>query len=273
MSLDRRTFMSAALGAIAAAPLRGIAATTVSKPTESQSMPHCCPIVELRQYTLHRNRRDDLIELFDRAFIEPQEAQGMRVIGQFRDLDDPDRFVWLRGFDDMERRRDALAAFYGGPVWQAHRSAANATMVDSDNVLLLKPAVAGGGFEAADRGAPGEGLVTAAIHYLDAALVAPFAAFFETRMRPLIEADGGEVLASFVTETSANSFPRLPVREAERVFVWFGRFEDAAAEASFRESHARRSGWRGDAEEALLPAFARKPEWLRLSPTGRSALR
>ena len=29
------------------------------------------------------------------------------------------------------------SAFYGGPVWQAHRNEANATMVDSDNVLLL----------------------------------------------------------------------------------------------------------------------------------------
>ena len=64
----------------------------------------------------------------------------MRVIGQFRDLDDPDRFVWLRGFTDMEARTRALEAFYGGPVWKEHGPAANATMVDHTNVLLLKPA-------------------------------------------------------------------------------------------------------------------------------------
>src|SRR5215470_10465135 len=76
----------------------------------------CCPIVELRQYTLKPGRRDELIELFERNFIESQEALGMSLIGQFRDLDNPDRFVWLRGFSDMVAREHALKAFYGGPV-------------------------------------------------------------------------------------------------------------------------------------------------------------
>ena len=51
----------------------------------------------------------------------------MRIIGQFRDLDNPDRFVWLRGFPDMATRAQVLQAFYGGPVWKAHRDIANAT--------------------------------------------------------------------------------------------------------------------------------------------------
>lgn len=78
-----------------------------------------CPLVELRQYTLHPGRRDALIDLFDREFVETQEAVGMTVMGQFRDLDDADRFVWLRGFRDMAARQAGLSAFYGGPVWQA----------------------------------------------------------------------------------------------------------------------------------------------------------
>jgi NIPSNAP len=68
----------------------------------------CCPIVELRQYTLHPGQRDALIELFDREFVESQEALGMKIIGQFRDLDNPNRFVWLRGFRDMRSRAQAL---------------------------------------------------------------------------------------------------------------------------------------------------------------------
>ena len=75
----------------------------------------CCPVVELRQYTLKPGRRDDLIEVFDRHLVEPQEALGMTVIGQFRDRQRPDRFVWLRGFADMEGRHRALEALYGGP--------------------------------------------------------------------------------------------------------------------------------------------------------------
>ena len=62
----------------------------------------CCPVVELRQYTLEHGRREDLIDVFDGNLVEPQEALGMTVIGQFRDRRRPDRFVWLRGFRDME---------------------------------------------------------------------------------------------------------------------------------------------------------------------------
>jgi NIPSNAP len=258
---DRRELMLAGGGALAASAAPARAAGLAS------------PIVELRQYTLHGGRRDELIALFDREFVESQEAVGARVIGQFRDLDDPDRFVWLRGFPDMEARRRALEAFYGGPVWQTHRNAANATMLDSDNVLLLKPAAQGGGFALGPRQAHRPGaIVTASIHYLPEGLLADFSAFFAERMRPRLEAEGARVLASFVTKTSANTFPRLPVRTADRVFVWFARFDGADAEAGFRTLEARASGWRDAAPAQLLPAFARKPERLRLSPTARSAL-
>src|SRR6266852_6525261 len=113
---------------------------------QMRSSRHCCPVVELRQYTLHPGKRDILIDLFDREFIEPQEAVGIKVIGQFRDLDRPDHFVWLRGFRDMTSRAKALTDFYSGPVWKAHREAANATMIDTDNVLLLRPALPASGF-------------------------------------------------------------------------------------------------------------------------------
>ena len=97
-----------------------------------------CDVVELRRYTLHSGAREALIDLFDRELVETQEAVGLYVLGQFRDLDDPDSFVWLRGFRDMRARARGLEDFYGGPVWRKHRDAANATMIDSDDVLLLR---------------------------------------------------------------------------------------------------------------------------------------
>ena len=87
----------------------------MTETNRERQMPLCCPVVELRQYTLHPGQRDVLIDLFDREFVETQEAAGMRIIGQFRDLDHPDRFVWLRGFRDMTSRAKALTDFYGGP--------------------------------------------------------------------------------------------------------------------------------------------------------------
>jgi hypothetical protein len=41
-------------------------------------------------------------------FVENQARVGMRIIGRFRDLDDPNRFVGLRGFDTMATRGPLL---------------------------------------------------------------------------------------------------------------------------------------------------------------------
>ncbi len=126
----------------------------MQNPDAQLSLENCCSIVELRQYTLHPGQRDVLIDLFDREFVESQEALGMKIIGQFWDLGNPNRFVWLRGFRDMPSRAQALKDFYGGPVGKAHREAANATMIDSDNVLLLHPATATSGFSLGSKTRP-----------------------------------------------------------------------------------------------------------------------
>jgi len=206
-------------------------------------------VVELRQYTLKPGQRDVLIDLFEREFVESQEAQGIDLIGTFRDAGDPDRFVWLRGFPDMDARAKSLAAFYGGPIWRRHRDAANATMIDSDNVLLLKPAWEGAGFPGGGTGATGGGRVLATIYYCDGPVPEQFIAAF----REAIPAKGS--LACFVTEASPNSFPALPVREGENVLVRFALDADAQPLPSGVERH-----------------LSKPVERLRLLPTARSRL-
>ncbi|MFI7544879.1 NIPSNAP family protein [Actinoplanes sp. NPDC049599] len=174
------------------------------------------PIVELRQYTLQPGRRDELIELFDREFVETQQDAGMAVLGQFRDLRDPDRFVWLRGFTDMPSRAAALARFYGGPVWAAHRDAANATMIDSDDVLLLRPLGDGFPLPPARGSELPRSRFLASLHFADA----PFEKLPEPALPPL---------AAFTTAYEENTFPALPIRAGEHAFVWFARFDDQAA--------------------------------------------
>ena len=181
------------------------------------------PILELRQYTLVPGGRDVLIDLFDSELVEPQEATGMDIVGQFRDLDDPNRFVWLRGFPTMEERAESLTAFYSGAVWKAHSAAANATMVSVDDVLLLRPARPGSAFALTGERRPRNGtrgLVAAGVTQRDDAAVERF----EQTTAPAIAERGGSVLAYFVTEPSENTFPALPVREGENVLVWFAAF-------------------------------------------------
>lgn len=190
-----------------------------------------CAVVELRQYTLRPGRREIMIDLFERELVEPQEAVGMRLPGRFRDLDDPDRFVWLRGFSDMDSRARALTTFYdGGPVWKAHRDAARATMVNTDDVLLLRPPRPGSGFSLTGPMPP---LVTATIYHLAASEDGEFALFFENHVRPVL---GSSLLAYFETEPAENTYPALPVRAGENVFVVFSLPGDAERLASDADS-------------------------------------
>ena len=154
----------------------------------------CCNVVELRQYTTHPGRRDELIEVFDNHLVAPQEDVGMHIIGQFRDVDDPDAFIWMRGYPDMAVRRRALHDFYYGPVWRQHSAAANATMVDSDNVLLLQPD------DATQR----------ALHEPVGRRDSIYTLLIGPAAGSLIEDDGRT--ATFRTLDAVNDFPALPVR-------------------------------------------------------------
>lgn len=249
-----------------------------------QRLQMCSPIVELRQYTLYPDQRDVLIDLFEREFIESQEAVGITVIGQFRDVDDPNRFVWLRGFPDMAARKASLQAFYGGPVWQEHHDVANATMVDSDNVLLLRPAHPASGFplnlgdrppRSANQIPPRSanqippGLVVATILSFEESSNDDIPDRFERSLAPTLVENGATILASFVTEHSANTFPALPVREGEHIFVWFALFRNLAAYEDHVATLAHSQDW-NEQWEVVERRLNATPTVLKLSPTARS---
>ena len=223
---------------------------------------------------LRPGQRDVLIDLFDSRFVESQEAVGMTIIGQFRDLDRPDRFVWLRGFQNMEERERSIAEFYGGPVWRANSKAANATMIDSEDVLLLRPARPDSAFRLdcstrpAEADGPGDGLVEVTILYLDSKKKTSRAVdLFEQAIAPAVGERGGTMLAYFITEPSDNTFPALPVREGEEVLVWYVGYSDRP---TFERASARAADVRRAAAGEL--ELRREPEVLRLAPTSRSLL-
>lgn len=259
-------FAAAATGALGGAAMAGPAAAGTGR---------FSPVIELRRYTMFPGQRDTLIDLFEREFIESQEALGVRVIGTFRDLDDPNRFLWLRGFPSMEARGAALNAFYFGPVWKAHRTAANATLADSDDVRLLRPATAESGFllpQVPQRAAPGTtaippGFFTVNICAFARPVDPAFVAFFERQVKPVLTKAGATVLATLVTEPSANNFPRLPVREGEHTFLWVSSFADRAAyDAHLDRPQVIRL------DSTLQDQLLHPPEVLRLQPTARSGL-
>ncbi len=235
-------------------------------------------VTDLRQYTLHPGRRDDLLRVFEDHFVEGQEATGMHIAGHFPDLDDPDRFVWLRGFADLDARRKALEDFYYGPVWRAHSAEANATMVDSDNALLLSPLTVRPGYPEPSAPRPPVGateippsVVIASVYHrrtMDDGLPELFAGEIE----PVLRDTGAEPVVVFESLVAENNFPPLPLRD-ELVLAWFAVLPDDTSYDAHRCALARSEAW----HDKLLPELARRsltpPQHLHLRPAPRSHLR
>lgn len=209
------------------------------------------PIFELRNYQMQPGRTREFIRYFEENFLFSQRDEGMDVLGQFEVVGEPDRFVWIRRFPDMESRLRGLGAFYGGPYWKARRNTANEMIVDSDHVHLLRPLGPTGGLTGGlsleDRASEPPGVVP------DGGRVA--VDFYRAEpggIDGVIEAlEGREVLGRFVTETATNDFPALPVIQEENLVVTIS---------------ARGEG------EAALPVPGAEVETLLLRPTARSLI-
>jgi hypothetical protein len=265
MNLTRRNMMTAAAAGTVALGSK----TLAGEPVDDR-------LLELRQYKIVQGQRDAFVMLFECELIDGQEAVGMRLVGLFRDLEDPDRFTWMREFSSHEKRAKSLNDFYFGPVWQARRNEANPFLVDNDNVLLLRPATPNSGFKSSDgqeAAATAPNLVLATIHYLWKDPGEGFTAFYHDTARPLIEAAGLPVLSSYVPAKVENNFPPLPVREGEKVFVWFTLARDKQHYDEALHKLQKNKAWRDDAGPRLKDYEERAAQVLMLSPTPRSRLR
>ena len=194
----------------------------------------CCPVLELRRYTVQPGAFDTLLGLFQRTFIAEQEAVGMHLVGFFRQVGRPEQFVWVRGFDGLTQRHAAYAAFYDGPIWKELRDATNATLVDSSDVLLLRP-VDGRGFlrgpmPEATKEKPGTGRIVASLLFFPA----PVDAAQRQAVGKALDGTRLESVAVLESESGKNTWTRHPVRTGENVLVGFSwvdgpRVEQAVA--------------------------------------------
>lgn len=236
-------------------------------------------VIELRQYRLTPGSQRQFIALFDKEFVDTQEALGMRLVGQFRDHDRPDRFTWIREFPNMAVRARLLDAFYNGPVWHQWRGVANPMLFDNDNVLLLRAARADSGFGPSSPHPSGtevrgrDDTVFAVIEYLWQEPGQGFSDFFLDHVRPLLDQAGLPVLGVYVPEEQPNNFPRLPVRSDRKVLVWFTKAASPDGYDRIRKRLEAMPRWNSEVQGKLDLAEERPPQVLRLDPTPRSALR
>lgn len=96
-------------------------------------------VIELRSYPMKPLSRDSFIDNFEAHYLEEIERFGALVLGQFRVMDDPDCFVWLRGYSEISRREPSLRGFYAGEVWKRHGAISMRLFLRPLTVRLLRP--------------------------------------------------------------------------------------------------------------------------------------
>lgn len=247
------------------------------RPTEA----FASPIIDLRQYTLYPGTRDDFVNLFDGQFVETQEACGMTLIGQFRDLGDPNKFVWMRGFDSLTSRMQALNEFYlHSEAWARCGEQARSSMIDSTDALMLKPICPERAFRLhnpalrpALESPPAPGLIVVTLYYLPDRPEPDFLDFLCNAVEPSQARAGARIVGLFTREYSANGFPRLPLRENEHVVVSFAAYDSIDVYHRYLTAIGQDGHWRSDVYPALVRRLYGRPQVLRLSPTSRSLLR
>jgi len=95
-------------------------------------------IVEVRSYRIKPGKRDEFINFFETRGIPALRAHGMQVLGPLLDLENPNKFVWLRSFPSLEEREQMRDAFYGGDVWKNELEAIAMPLLESYDVTLCE---------------------------------------------------------------------------------------------------------------------------------------
>jgi len=95
-------------------------------------------IVEVRSYRIKPGRRAEFIELFEARAVPALRSHGMKVLGPLLDIENPNKFVWLRAFPSLEDRDRMKEAFYEGELWKNELEAIAMPMIDSYDVILCE---------------------------------------------------------------------------------------------------------------------------------------
>jgi hypothetical protein len=231
-------------------------------------------VIEFRRYTIKEGEREHFADYFESYFPEAFQQMGAIAFGQFFERKNAAGFTWMRGFKNTDARAVINAGFYYGPLWREHASTMNSLMLDSDNVLLLRPLSPEHGIPVLPAVDPvnerngAQGVVIAQVFAVKPNSVDAFAQKAEATFAAY-RAAGAREAGVLVTLDVPNNFPQLPVRTDGPYLVWLGIVEDShALDAEFIPL-AERCSPSLSATGLLRSA----PEVVILDPTHRSRLR
>jgi len=95
-------------------------------------------IVEVRCYRIKPGRREEFIQFFETRAVPALRSHGMKILGPLLDLENPNKFVWLRSFPSLAERERMKDAFYGGELWKDELESIAMPMLESYDVILCE---------------------------------------------------------------------------------------------------------------------------------------
>jgi NIPSNAP protein len=95
-------------------------------------------IVEMRTYKTKPGKRSEFLEIFHAQSIPAHTAIGMKILGPFLSVEDPDTFFWMRAFPDLASRDPMKAQFYEGELWKKHLESRLLPILEKYEVVLVE---------------------------------------------------------------------------------------------------------------------------------------
>jgi hypothetical protein len=95
-------------------------------------------IVEVRSYRIKPGHRAEFINFFETRAVPALRSYGMTILGPLLDIENPNKFVWLRGFPSLDQRDRMKEAFYESELWKNELEAIAMPMLESYDVILCE---------------------------------------------------------------------------------------------------------------------------------------
>jgi NIPSNAP len=95
-------------------------------------------IVEMRTYKTKPGKRSGFLEVFRSRSIPAHTEIGMRILGPFLSVEDPDIFFFMRGFPDLPSRDPMKAKFYEGELWKSELENVLMPMLEKYDVVVVE---------------------------------------------------------------------------------------------------------------------------------------
>ncbi len=95
-------------------------------------------IIEMRTYKTTPGMRPRFLEIFHSKTIPAHREIGMKILGPFNSVEDPDTFFWMRGFPDFPSRDPMKAKFYESSLWKEDLENVLLPMLEKYEVVLVE---------------------------------------------------------------------------------------------------------------------------------------